>query len=80
MLTALPDLPPLLAAWSTVTVHRDAHIQHHRALYSVPFALFGKATWEHRLAGRTLHSEGAFPADNCDARVSLLMACAEAWR
>lgn len=38
-------MPPVLAAWSTVTVHRDAHIQHHKALYSVPFALVGKTLW-----------------------------------
>ncbi len=45
LLTALPDVPPVLAAWSTVTVHRGAHIQHHKALYSVPFALVGKTLW-----------------------------------
>ena len=45
LLTALPDVPPVLAAWSTVNVHRDAHIQHHKALYSVPFALVGKTLW-----------------------------------
>jgi hypothetical protein len=45
LLTPLPNVPPVLAAWSTVTVHRDAHIQHHRALYSAPFALVGKTLW-----------------------------------
>ena len=45
LLQPLPDVPPVLAAWSTVTVHRDAHIQHHKALYSVPFALVGKTLW-----------------------------------
>ncbi|MGF6305026.1 hypothetical protein OKW42_008379 [Paraburkholderia sp. WC7.3d] len=45
LLTALLDVPPVLAAWSTVTVHRDAHIQHHKAMYSVPFALVGKTPW-----------------------------------
>lgn len=45
LLAALPDVPPVLAAWATVTVHRDAHIQYHKALYSVPFALVGKTLW-----------------------------------
>jgi len=45
LLAALPDVPPILAAWSTVTVHRDAHIQYHRALYSVPFSLVSKTLW-----------------------------------
>ncbi len=45
LLMALPDVPPVLAAWSTVAVHRDAHIQHHKALYSVPFSLVGKTLW-----------------------------------
>lgn len=45
LLTALPNHPIELAAWAEVTVHRDAHVQFDRALYSVPFRLMGQRLW-----------------------------------
>lgn len=44
-LKPLPPIAPDLGAWSRVRVHRDCHVQHERALYSVPFALVGKELW-----------------------------------
>ena len=40
-----PTVPPDLGTWHAVTVHRDCHVSFERALYSVPFALVGKALW-----------------------------------
>lgn len=40
-----PDVPPELATWARVTVHRDAHVQFEQALYSVPFRLIGQTLW-----------------------------------
>jgi transposase len=45
LLTALPDVPPELATWAKVKVHRDAHVQFHQNYYSVPFKLAGHALW-----------------------------------
>jgi Mu transposase-like protein/integrase-like protein len=45
LLTALPAIAPDLGTWTTVTVHRDCHVQFERVLYSVPFALVGKRLW-----------------------------------
>jgi transposase len=45
LLQPLPDVPPELAAWAQVTVHKDAHVQFDRALYSVPFRLMGQRLW-----------------------------------
>lgn len=45
LLTTLLDMPPVLAAWSTVTLHRDAYIEHHKALYSLPSSPVGKTLW-----------------------------------
>jgi transposase len=45
LLKPLPDVPPELAQWEKVTVHRDAHVQAHRCLYSVPYLLIGKSLW-----------------------------------
>jgi len=45
LLIALPDVPPELAVWARVKVHRDAHIQFQRGYYSVPFKLAGQPLW-----------------------------------
>ena len=45
LLTALPDVPPELATWAKVKVHRDAHVQFQQGYYSVPFRLAGQALW-----------------------------------
>lgn len=45
LLTRLPDVPPVLAVWSKVKVHRDAHVQYLHCLYSVPFKLVGQSLW-----------------------------------
>ena len=45
MLRALPDIPPELAVWAKVKVHRDAHVQFDKCLYSVPFRLVGQSLW-----------------------------------
>jgi transposase len=45
LLRPLPEVPPELAVWARVTVHRDAHVQFEKALYSVPFRLMGQRLW-----------------------------------
>jgi transposase len=45
LLRPLPDTPPVLAVWARVKVHRDAHVQFERCLYSVPFRLVGQSLW-----------------------------------
>jgi transposase len=45
LLIALPDVAPELATWAQVRVHRDAHVQFDKALYSVPFGLIGERLW-----------------------------------
>lgn len=45
LLTPLPDVPPALAIWEKVTVHRDAHVQFGKCLYSVPHRLVGQELW-----------------------------------
>jgi len=45
LLKALPDRPPELAVWAKVKVHRDAHGQYAKCLYSVPFRLMGQTLW-----------------------------------
>jgi len=45
MLIALPFVPPELATWAKVKVHRDAHIQFQNNYYSVPFRLMGQNLW-----------------------------------
>lgn len=45
LLQALPDVPPTLAVWAKVKVHRDAHVQYRKALYSVPFRRVGQSLW-----------------------------------
>jgi transposase len=45
LMRPLPDVPPELAVWAKVKVHRDAHVQFEKAYYSVPFRLLGQALW-----------------------------------
>lgn len=45
LLSRLPDAPPVLATWARVKVHRDAHVQYAKCLYSVPFRLAGLSLW-----------------------------------
>jgi transposase len=45
LLTALPDVPPVLAVWGEVKVHTDGHVVYKKVLYSVPFTLVGKQLW-----------------------------------
>jgi transposase len=45
LLKALPTVAPDLGSWHRVVVHRDCHVQHDKAFYSVPFALAGKTLW-----------------------------------
>jgi transposase len=45
LLRPVPDTPPVLAVWAKVKVHRDAHVQFERCLYSVPFRLVGQSLW-----------------------------------
>lgn len=45
LLGRLPDVPPELAVWAQLKVHRDAHVQFERAYYSVPFRLLGQTLW-----------------------------------
>jgi len=45
LLIALPAVAPELATWAQVRVHRDAHVQFDKALYSVPFARIGQRLW-----------------------------------
>lgn len=44
-LKPLPDVPPQLATWAKVKVHRDAHVQFEYNYYSAPFKLVGKELW-----------------------------------
>lgn len=45
LLKRLPDVPPVMAVWAKVKVHRDGHIQFDKCLYSVPFRLMGQTLW-----------------------------------
>ncbi len=45
LLTPLPDVPPELAVWAQVKVHRDAHVQFDKCFYSAPFKFAGQALW-----------------------------------
>jgi transposase len=45
LLQALPAQPPEAAIWAKVKVHRDAHVQFEKCLYSVPFRLLGQTLW-----------------------------------
>lgn len=45
LLIALPSVPPELASWAKVLVHRDAHVQYETNYYSVPFRLISCDLW-----------------------------------
>jgi transposase len=45
LLNALPSVPPELASWAKIKVHRDAHVQYETNYYSVPFRLIGCDLW-----------------------------------
>jgi transposase len=45
LLAPLPDCPPEPATWARVKVHRDAHVQFEKCLYSVPFRLMKQTLW-----------------------------------
>lgn len=45
LLTPLPAVPPELATWTKVKVHRDAHVHFDYNYYSVPFRLAGVELW-----------------------------------
>lgn len=45
LLKPLPDVLPLPAAWATVKVHGNAHVQFQKCLYSVPFRLMHQTLW-----------------------------------
>jgi hypothetical protein len=45
LLRPLPAVAPVLAVWAKVKVHRDAHVQFDKCLYSVPFRLAGQTLW-----------------------------------
>lgn len=45
LLARLPHVPPELASWAKVKVHRDAHVQYEHNFYSVPFRLAGQSLW-----------------------------------
>lgn len=45
LLQPLPANPPELATWAQVKVHRDAHVQFEKCLYSVPYRLIGQTLW-----------------------------------
>ena len=45
LLRALPSVPPEPACWAKVKVHRDAHVQFRKALYSVPYQRVGQTLW-----------------------------------
>ena len=45
LLKPLPDCPPEPATWARAKVHRDAHVQCEKCLYSVPFRLMKQVLW-----------------------------------
>ncbi len=45
LLKPLPDCPPEPATWARVKVHRDAHVQFEKCLYSVSFRLMKQVLW-----------------------------------
>lgn len=45
LLAPLPAVAPQLATWAKVSVHRDAHVQFAKCLYSAPFRLVGQELW-----------------------------------
>jgi transposase len=71
LLQPLPVTPPVLATWAKVKVHRDAHVQFLKNLYSVPFPRVGQTLWlqatdttvrlyaDHQLVATHPHLRGA---------------------
>jgi len=57
-LLPLPRVSFVPVVWKKVTVHRDAHVQLRRSLYSVPWKLCGENLWV-RAAGQTVEIHGA---------------------
>jgi len=45
LLKSLPEVPPEIAAWATVKVHGDCHVQFEKCRYSVPYALVHQTLW-----------------------------------
>ncbi len=45
LLKTLPDVPPEIAAWATVKVHGDCHVQFEKCRYSVPYTLVHQSLW-----------------------------------
>jgi transposase len=45
LLKALPDVPPELARWAKLLVHRDSHVQLDKCLYSVPYRHVSQTVW-----------------------------------
>lgn len=45
LLQPLPAVPPELARWAQVRVHRDGHVGFGKALYSAPYRLVGQPLW-----------------------------------
>lgn len=45
LLQPLPAKPPELVEWAKVRVHRDAHVQFDKCLYSVPYQLIEQSLW-----------------------------------
>lgn len=45
LLQPLPQIPPEPAIWAKVKLHRDAHVQFEKCLYSAPFRLIGQTLW-----------------------------------
>lgn len=44
-LRPLPDIAPELAAWASVKLHGNCHVQFEKAFYSAPFTLVHKTLW-----------------------------------
>lgn len=57
-LLPLPTLPFAPVVWKRAKVHTDAHVQVHRALYSVPWRRCGETLWV-RMIGQTVEIHGA---------------------
>ena len=45
MTSPLPDRPPELATWASVTVHGDGHVQFEKCRYSVPYRRVRRTLW-----------------------------------
>lgn len=45
LLSALPDVPPELAAWARVKLHGNCHVRFDNVSYSAPYRLVGQSLW-----------------------------------